>query len=57
MDGTVSLFLALTFHSAELFDDHLSADIFITRSGSKSAHSQRTRADFVVGRVICFFLR
>lgn len=57
VDGTVSLFLALTFHSAELFDDHLSADIFITRSGSKSAHSQRTRADFVVGRVICFFLR
>lgn len=55
MDGTVSLFLALTFHSAELFDDHLSADIFITRS--KSARSQRTRADFVVGRVICFFLR
>lgn len=57
VDGTVSLFLALTFHSAELFDDHLSADIFITRSGSKSAPSQRTRADFVVGRVICFFLR
>lgn len=57
VDGTVSLFLALTFHSAELFDNHLSADIFITRSGSKSARSQRTRADFVVGRVICFFLR
>lgn len=44
MDGTVSLFLALTFHSAELFDDHLSADIFITSSGSKRAHSH-SRAD------------